>query len=114
MTQSREEAFACTAVIQRVLSHGLGEAVPRRSANCRNPKVGAESLAISFRALLPFWGSVLGLSNTCSDCRAHNWIGPENIKKVVAPLGFFCWTSVSLTGLLRRVFRPGRTRCIGR
>src|SRR5271154_2185903 len=88
MAQPREKAFALTRVIQRIFLEGFRERVACRGADRCNPEVGAESLGVTLRPLLPFRRGVVRLVNASHERRTDNWIGTECVEEVVTELHF--------------------------
>lgn len=99
MIQPGEKSFALTTVVERVFTEGCRQTVTSGSANGQNAEVGAETLAISFRALSPFWGSVVGLVDAGSDGSADDGVRTEGIEKIVGKLGFRRRRRVGESGL---------------
>src|SRR5450755_2688983 len=86
MAESRKQAFAFTAVIQRIFAEGCGQRITGCGADRCYGKVGPKSLAITLRPLFPLWRSAVGLVNPSRKRGAHDGVRTEGVKNVVAKL----------------------------
>src|ERR1700693_5735942 len=95
MFHPRKEAFALTAVIQRVFVKGFRERIACRGAYTCDGEVGRKSLAVALRALFPLRGSAVPLVDASREGSADDWIGAQRVEEVVVEFRLLCWTRVS-------------------
>jgi len=94
VVQARKHTFALATVVQRVFPEGAREGIARRRSDRGDAEIGSESLAVTRRALLPLWRSIVRLVNASRDGSAHDWIWSKGIEEVVAEPRFLCRTDV--------------------
>jgi len=83
MAQPRQYAPAFAPVVQGIFLKSFCQPVPGRGSDSRNGKVGTESLAETFNALIPLRRRIAELVDASRERGAGNWIRTEGVEDVV-------------------------------